>query len=68
MSLGKWVVVCVVVGLGMLVVLWLSRPHQPAFESMDHSLHVKEQVRGMVPTLSQQADPAKVLDAFESNE
>ena len=68
MSLGKWVVVCVVVGLGMWVVVWVTRPHEPAFESMDRSLHVKEQIRTMVPTVSQQADPSRVLNVFESKE
>ncbi len=65
MSLGKWVVFCLALGLGIFALLWITRPHEPAIESIQRGIQAKEQVRSMVHQLNAQSDPAQVLDAFE---
>ena len=65
MSLGKWLLICLVLGLGVWVFLWVSRPDKPVVESIQSSIQAKEQVRSMVHRLNTQHDPGQVLDAFE---
>jgi len=65
MSLGKWVVCCLVLGVGIFVLLWITRPHEPAIESIQSGIQAKEQVRSMVHRLNAQSDPTQVFDAFE---
>ena len=66
MSLGKWVVICAALGLGVWIFLSMTRPHEPAIESIQSSLQAKEQVRSMVHKLNTQRDPGQALDAFGS--